>query len=251
MNSSSLIEEEFVKHGWAPLEKRTEDDVYELDIGYLEELALVGGEPTVNKKFYDILDYFIDNGRAKNMHLNYTTNCTSFNNPWIDRVKQFKSIHINLSIDAAGETYEYIRNGAEWNKVEKNIHKIIDFVSNHSKESDYNIQMVAMVYNFAVIEKWFEYFLQFDPDVINICPVQGPYGLEIIPPHIKTQKINFLKQYYPHPLAHKAVNFFFKNIEFNSQIATTYKTYNDWLDSIRATSLYKLDPIFEDILAKV
>ena len=34
------------------------------------------------------------------VRLNYTTNCTSVNRPWMSRVEKFKQVHINLSIDS-------------------------------------------------------------------------------------------------------------------------------------------------------
>lgn len=244
MHSSSLIEEEFVANGWSPITQRDTTDVMDFDLSNLKTLAILGGEPTVNKKLFPILDFLIDKGLNETTRLQYTTNCTSINKPWMSRVEKFKDIHVNLSVDAAGKAYEYIRTGAEWKKVKNNIPKIISIAE------DYTIAMVAQTNSFAIIEDWFEYFLQFPPEVVNITPMYGTPGqLNCLPDHIKQEKINYLEK-LNHPTAEKAI----KHLKMNTydiEEAKKYKKYNGWLDRIRGTSIYDLDPIFEDILARV
>lgn len=242
MHSSSLIEEEFLANGWDPIEKQNTLDVMDFDLSELKTLALLGGEPTVNKRMFPILDFFIENNMTDSVKLNYTTNCTSINKPWMSRAEKFKDININLSIDAAGKAYEYIRTGAEWKKVENNIHKIIDIAE------EYHIQMVVQTTSFAIIEDWIEYFLQFPPEVINMAPMYGvPGKLDCIPDHIKADKIKYLET-LNHPTADQAIKHF-KMHTYNPEQVVKYKRYNGWLDSIRGTSIYDLDPIFGEIFA--
>ena len=240
MHSSSLIEEEFLANGWNPIDKHDTSDVMDFDLSELKTIALLGGEPTVNKKILPILDFFIENNMTDSVRLNYTTNCTSVNHPWVSRAKQFNHSHVNLSIDAAGKAYEYIRTGAEWNKVKKNIPKIIDIAE------DYNIQMVVQTISFAIIEDWIEYFLQFPPEVINMSPMYGvPGKLDCIPEHIKQEKIAYLKK-LNHPTAEQAIKHFQINT-YNKEEVIKFKSYNGWLDSIRGTNILDLDPIFGEI----
>lgn len=242
MTSSSLIEEEFVSHGWKPIKQRDTTDVMDFDLSELKTLALLGGEPTVNKKMFPILDFFIENNMNETTRLNYTTNCTSINKPWMSRAEKFNDIHVNLSIDAAGKAYEYIRTNAEWKKVEKNIPKIISIAK------DYKIQMVVQTTSFAIIEDWFEYFLQFPTDTINMTPMYGvPGKLDCIPDHIKADKIKYLKS-LNHPTANQAIKHLNMHT-YNPEEVIKYKRYNGWLDSIRGTSIYDLDPIFGEIFA--
>ena len=244
MHSSSLIEEEFVDNGWDPIDQRDTTDVMDFDLSNLKCLAILGGEPTVNKRMFPILDYLIEKGMNETTRLNYTTNCTSINKPWMNRVEKFKDIHVNLSIDAAGKAYEYIRTGAEWHKVEKNIPKIISIAE------DYSIQMVVQTNSFAIIEDWFEYFLQFPAEKVNMSPMYGvPGKLDCIPDDIKQKKIAYLKK-FNHPTAEQAIKHLHVS-KYNPNEVKNYKRYNGWLDSIRGTSIYDLDPIFEDILARV
>ena len=256
--SSSLIEEEYITPEAqqtaselhfntginGPIQIRDTDDILDFNLSNLKEIAILGGEPTVNKKVFPILDYLIENNMNQTTKLNYTTNCTSINKPWMSRAEKFKEIHVNLSIDAAGKAYEYIRTGAEWHKVENNIPKIIDIAE------DYNIQMVVQTTSFAIIEDWIEYFLQFPTDTINMTPMYGVAGkLDCIPDHIKADKIKYLEK-LNHPTADIAIKHF-KNYSYNVDSVRLFKKRTAFLDKIRGTSIYDLDPIFEDILIKV
>jgi len=246
MSSSSLIEEEFIQNGYKgpTIKKRDTTDVLDFDLSNLKNLAILGGEPTVNKKLFPILDYLIDNGMNETIRLNYTTNCTSVNEPWMSRARQFKDLNINLSVDAAGKAYEYIRTGAEWKKVKENIPKIISIAE------DYKIQMVVQTNSFAIIEDWFEYFLQFPAEKINMSPMMGmPGKLDCIPDDIKEQKIAYLSS-LNHPTAKQAIKHF-KMHKYNLDEVKKYKRYNGWLDSIRGTNILDLDPIFDKIINTV
>lgn len=241
MYSSSLIEEEFVDNGWDPIDQRDTTDVMDFDLSKLKTLAILGGEPTVNKRMFPILDYLIENGMNETTRLNYTTNCTSINKPWMSRVEKFKNVHVNLSVDAAGKAYEYIRTGAEWKKVKENIPKIISIAE------DYKIQMVVQTNSFAIIEDWFEYFLQFPAEKVNMSPMYGvPGKLDCIPDDIKQKKIAYLKK-LNHPTAEQAIKHF-NLYEYNPKEVKNYKRYNGWLDSIRGTNILDLDPVFEKII---
>lgn len=245
--SSSLIEEEYLKYQRGitePIEKRDTNDVIDFDLSNLKTLALLGGEPTVNNRLFPILDYLIDNKMNETTRLNYTTNCTSINEPWMSRARKFKYINVNLSIDAAGKAYEYIRTNAVWAKVRNNIPKIIEIAE------DYNFQMVVQTTSFAIIEDWIEYFLDFDCKRINMTTMYGVAGrLDCIPDDIKKQKIKYLEK-LNHPTADQAIKHF-KMHKYNIEQVKLFKKRTEFLDRIRGTSIYDLDPIFEDILARV
>ena len=74
-----------------------------------------------------------------------------------------------ISLDGTGPCIEYIRHGANWNHVSKNVERMqatmpVDAIS---------VNVVVQFVNVAVIEKWIEYFLQFQVDNIDISPVLG------------------------------------------------------------------------------
>ena len=81
----------------------------------IERLEFFGGEPLLNITQFDILQYLVDQGRAKDISLMYNSNAT--NKP-TDRLKdlwkQFKSIDISLSIDGIESRFEYLRYPGKW-----------------------------------------------------------------------------------------------------------------------------------------
>ena len=81
----------------------------------IERLEFFGGEPLLNITQFDILQYLVDQGRAKDISLMYNSNAT--NKP-TDRLKDlwthFKSIDISLSIDGIESRFEYLRYPGKW-----------------------------------------------------------------------------------------------------------------------------------------
>ena len=235
--SSSLIEEEYVKHGQLEdfIPKRNTDDLVDFDMSALEEFAILGGEPTFNKKLYSILDYVTLN---PNVRLSYTTNATTFPKQWKERIKKFKNVHVNLSIDATGDTYEYIRSNAQWKVVEKNIPTIIE----HS--DSFSFRPVLMIYNVFTIEKWIEYFFQFPEDSVHFSPVYGeiPLGLELIPEDIRQTKIEALVN-LNHPIADKAAKII-KSFSYSDTKLNNFIRKTEFQDRIRNTNVFELSSDF-------
>lgn len=240
-DSSNLINKEMNKNFGEEIKLPKDTDyVYDLDLVKLKTLALIGGEPTINKKLYKFLDHLIEKDLSKNIHLHYTTNCVSINKKWIDRTSKFKEVHTVMSLDAAGPAYEYIRNGASWDTVKNNVPLIID------KSDNYDILMVAQVQSFAIIEEWIEYFFQFPHERVLVNDVYGvPFGIDSMPNDIKLEKIEKLKK-MNHPLADKIIKFM-EEREFNLTKLKKFKERTLLLDSIRKTNLRNLNPVFERI----
>ena len=96
-----------------PEEEKTWENLFAI-AHTVEEIYLTGGEPTVIKKQQKLLDYFIDNGTAKDIRLKYNTNLVKMPDWLLDRWRHFKRVQLNCSIDAVGELDHYIRNPSNW-----------------------------------------------------------------------------------------------------------------------------------------
>ena len=89
----------------------------------VEILFFAGGEPLTQDKYYEILQYCIDNDLAKNITLWITTNFTKLfykDYNTIEMWKHFKDVEITASIDGSGERGEYLRKGCKWDDIIKN-----------------------------------------------------------------------------------------------------------------------------------
>ncbi len=72
-------------------------------------IKVTGGEPFKSKEFLQIMDAAISRNLAKNIDIIFTTNGTKFFRPVLERMQEFKTTELNISIDGVGAVYDYIR----------------------------------------------------------------------------------------------------------------------------------------------
>jgi hypothetical protein len=87
----------------------------------VEYYDIYGAEPMLLDQVFVILKQTVDAGRAGEVGIHINTNGTIWNQEYIDILKQFKSVNIDISIDGIGSHYDYIRYGETWNTVERNV----------------------------------------------------------------------------------------------------------------------------------
>jgi len=121
----------------------------------MRELKFTGGEPTVSKTFWDIVDSLEHPDRIK-IHL--TTNATKFNNRFLDSMKEFRERHFTLSIDGTRSTYEYMRYPFNWRKLETNIDKLCE--TQDPESTEIHICSVLTVYNMLNIRNLVDWIIQ-------------------------------------------------------------------------------------------
>tara|TARA_B100001094_G_C18194576_1_gene809724 strand:- start:7006 stop:8382 length:1377 start_codon:yes stop_codon:yes gene_type:complete len=115
-------------------------------------IKLLGGEPTINLKVQNSLQYCIDNGYAKNINLKVTTNFTNLNKTF-KQFDHFKTVKINASLDACGDTYNYIRQPGKWKNIRKNIEKHFENTL-HQPKHKFFINLCWMVNNAFTTKDW-------------------------------------------------------------------------------------------------
>jgi MoaA/NifB/PqqE/SkfB family radical SAM enzyme len=91
-------------------------------INNIETVYFAGGEPLINDCHYDILDVLIENNK-KDTHITYNTNFSKLkykNKSIIDYWNKFNDITVGASIDLIGSASNYVRNGVDYQVLEKN-----------------------------------------------------------------------------------------------------------------------------------
>ena len=243
-NASNLIEEEEINLGLREPEERFITDITKFDFDNVKILKVYGGEPTAGVHTFQQLKSVADRGYAKNITLAYTTNATSYNKIWVDIANQFAETDVGISVDGTGKIFEYIRQNAKWNNVEENIFKIVN------DATYYEFSIVLQATSFILVDQWIDFFFQFPINNVGMYQLYDiPGRLTAIPNDIKQTLIEKL-QSKNHELANKIINIL-QNTEFDREELKAYKDYILMLDARRGTNIYDLDPIFEDILAKV
>jgi len=220
------------------------DDIVKFDFSNVKVIRLIGGEPSIDltvRKFIDFLenDYaIVENGKKViPFELSTSTNCTIANSKWLDRLSKFKSTDVALSIDATGDIIEYIRTGVKWSILERNIKKLRQVVSCY-------FQITVGIYNFATIEKWFEYFLNLGDVSVCMSPIIEPnyLSLNALPNEIKEEKIEWLSK-INHRYAKMAISMFNEH-QFDEALLDEFKRFTIKKDELYMTKIQNLDPIF-------
>lgn len=91
---------------------------------YTRSIKIIGGEPLIMKKQYELLDALIECGEAKNIRIKYQTNLTklqSGKHKFVNYIPHFKSIAMVASVDGVGDVANYLRRKSDWKEIEKNI----------------------------------------------------------------------------------------------------------------------------------
>lgn len=88
------------------------------DIRYL---SVAGGEPLIQPEFFDLLEFIVAKGYAKNIELWLNTNLTVLPERFLELISAFQHVRIAVSVDATGLAAEYIRSPSDWGRVSKNI----------------------------------------------------------------------------------------------------------------------------------
>lgn len=171
-NPDPVLEKFYFKSD-AVVENWSDTEVFDNNINSqlknIDTLYITGGEPTVIKKNYDILERLIaENKRDVTVIIN--TNMTNSNPKFYELIKQFDKVIIQMSIDAVGSLDAYIRYPTDFTIVDKTIKELLALGN--------NIQLLAtpviQALNLNNLVELFDYLERFNHDagkqVIDIRP---------------------------------------------------------------------------------
>lgn len=156
----------------------------------IEEIYLTGGEPTLAKKQYYLLQNCIEKSRSKDIILKYNTNIVSIPAKMISYWKHFKKVRLNISIDGFDKVNEVIRYPSDWSVINKNLH-MLDELSSTAKNIDLSIHTTVQVYNVFSLVKLFEYLKDFKHirifPYLNILDHPAHLNVRVLPKELKNQ----------------------------------------------------------------
>lgn len=91
-----------------------------LTIKNLQSVHFMGGEPTLSPRLADFLDFFISHNRT-DFCISFVTNGTKFRYDLIDKLKKFKRVDIDVSIESILDNNYYIRQGLDKETFQTNV----------------------------------------------------------------------------------------------------------------------------------
>lgn len=175
-------------------------DSFQNELVNIKKLYFTGGEPTLIEKNYEILEFFVNNDLAKGVELMFNTNATKISDRFIQLLKKFKHVMLNLSIDGFSSEQEYLRGGSSW----KTINSILNSLAeNYSRNIHIVLNPVIQASNVLTIDKLF-YYIESLNDLHNkkifyFMPVilTQPAYLDfcILPDETRLQAAENLKRY--------------------------------------------------------
>lgn len=94
----------------------------------LFRLYVTGGEPTLIKANYKLLQMLLDADNTS-CRIEFTSNMYVWNNDFYSRLEKFKNVEVQMSIDGAETIGEYIRYPSNFKKVRENVEKVAKIAS--------------------------------------------------------------------------------------------------------------------------
>lgn len=207
-------------------DKTTEKDslVDLVDWSKLKKVKLLGGEPMVMEETLEVIE------RAKG-ELHITTNAFVVSKEIEEAMKRSKAkIQLNISIDAIGETYEYIRVNSKWDRVEENVLRLKE----HFKVK---VSPVAMIWNAFALKDLFDWM-----DKHNIEGNTHWVGE-------RWNRLGLLTDEHKEQIRHPKIEHFL-NEQFGDRefLLEKWRSETNRLDALRGTDIINLDERFKDYL---
>lgn len=130
-NSISKYDPEFINLFWKWVNQEAKFSV--------NRIGIIGGEPLITPEFYDFLDRLLETysdipHNKTNIWIVTNMNCEEnyFNKflEFIPKLNKKFHLEIHISMESLNKQAEYIRNGLNWERFEKNVNKIFNFSQN-------------------------------------------------------------------------------------------------------------------------
>lgn len=106
-----------------------------------------GGEPMLVKRHWEMLSE-VPLEKAKNISLHFNTNGTQWDEDYVDVLKRFKAVIIDISIDGTEDMFEYMRWPAKWDEVNENIKKFKQLSEQHPQIS------IGICITLSILNTW-------------------------------------------------------------------------------------------------
>jgi len=254
---------------------------FDLDDDHIKSLKIIkftGGEPMINPEFTKFIEQIVTRGYPENINLEIYTNCSYIPSPkLLENLIKFKTVQLNLSIDAKGKLNDYIRFGSQWEgDTKQTVSNALDFWINVAKENK-NIPVIMSttlsVLNILEVPTLMTWWLDkliassitikfkeelidddsyqgffklqpaFDPNYININILPSKYYSEVLEWIVNLRR-EFTTMYPSLPEVPESIRFSLRKLEQliiksegNKENARLFLEYTEKMDAIRKNSI--------------
>lgn len=133
----------------------------------MQQLYFAGGESTITREHYEILEECVKRGEAHHIELRYNSNGVELPDRLFELWKHFKRVRFHFSIDSIGEMNSYIRYPSEWGHIVKQLHRL-DQTDDHIEVT---LACAVQVMNIYYIPDFIKWKLEQNFKKINVWPL--------------------------------------------------------------------------------
>ena len=147
-----------IAYDWYKNEK-IKKSIFEHVSKNVEQLVVIGGEPTIIKEFYELLEYCSVQDTLQDKTLTITTNMTNTSknlSTWLGAVQHFT---IHASIDGLDARNRYIRYPCDWNSVLKAMAFYKETIKKHNN-GRFSFAPAIQLLNIDQLPELCEFFLE-------------------------------------------------------------------------------------------
>lgn len=185
---STLFKNYNVGKNWAEDDTLIDKFVDEISkISNIKYIHFLGGETLYLKSFYKICNRLIELGHSRNISIGTTTNCT-VNGPELDYIiKNFKHVHLGLSIEAFHFVNDYIRYPSDIDQVWDNIEYFLDLRG--KTPLHLSLRITPNILSIYHIDSLFEFMLsnKITAESCNILHEPSCLRIELLPDGIRQE----------------------------------------------------------------
>lgn len=250
MYSTSLFKEHKDRYNYAPVTGIKKTDVQSLmheDYSSIAEIMVLGGEPFLNLDHIQIIDEIVRQGYSKNAELKYFTNGTVKLPQAIERqLSYFKEVKFNLSIDAIGQQFEYIRTNGKWALVEHNLNYLLEVQKLHPNTL-LSVQITISVLNVLYLVELMQWLDNYKFELIVQWPVTDPveYTFNILNDQQKSYVVQYLNN---SSYDFSSISAHVANTTFNPAALSKFRQEVAWTEKYKNLALQDYLPRLDNLL---
>lgn len=184
------MDESATSDGWFKEEKFWNSLIDQ--IPNLKQLYFAGGEPTLHKSHYQLLEECIQRGHASNISLRYNSNGTYLPASLLETWKHFKFVKYGLSIDSIEEMNSYIRYPSKW----ENILKTLDDIENSSENVVAILSTTVQAMNVYYLPELIKWKIRQNYKKVSVLP----YSSGLVNMHLLHQPSHLSIKIFPAPI---------------------------------------------------
>ena len=258
-----------VEYKWFENEKN-KNKLNEFISKNINDLIVIGGEPTIIPEFYELFDYCDKQDTLKEKDFTIVTNLTNTHPSMLERLPKLKKWTIWASIDGIGERTEYIRYPSNFNKIKDNLNIYKSLLNQHNNGRIVFSPAIQLL-NIDQLDEMLEWFVDFADgawgnsfDVSWLAQVWYPRicNYDIAPSEYRSKVADKLEQKIKSFEQYKSIITFYKNQienlrkdtldkDMEKHLQKCFIKYNDRLDSHRGRTTWRqLLPDLETALTK-